>query len=386
MIPYGRQHIEQEEIDAVSEVLQSDFITQGPKVPLFEAKVIKAVGGKYAVAVNSATSGLHIACLALGFGRDKLLWTSPNSFVASSNVALLCGGNVDFVDIDPGTLNMSVTQLRKKLEQAEKASALPDIVMPVHFGGEPCDMREIHNLAKQYGFAIIEDASHAIGAHYQDTRIGDCRYSDITVFSFHPVKIITTAEGGVAMTNDAGLAEKMAMLRTHGVTRDTDLFVGDADGPWSFQQLELGLNYRMTDIQAALGAIQISRLEAFIERRQVLAKQYDALLKNLPVISQVRHVDNRSSLHLYVVRIDPDATDVSRKQAFAGMRSGGVGVNVHYIPIHTHPYYQKLGFNAGDFPQAENYYAQALTLPLYPDLSDEEQLKVVATLKQVLDG
>ena len=381
MIPYGKQTISQADIDAVVSVLQSDFLTQGSQVPAFEKAISDYCGAKFAVAVNSATSALHIACLALGVGQGDVVWTSPITFVASSNCAIYCGADVDFVDIDPKTFNMSIDRLREKLQSAKRENKLPKVVIPVHLCGEPCDMQAIGQLAQEFGFKVIEDASHAIGAEYHGEKVGNCAYSDITVFSFHPVKIITTAEGGLATTNNPELANKMAQLRSHGITRNPDEMVGDSDGAWYYQQIDLGFNYRMTEMQAALGLSQLQRLDEFVARRQILAKQYDELLKDLPVTLPFRQPENRSALHLYPILLEAK----HRKQIFDYLRSHDIGVNVHYIPVPTQPYYRKrFGFQAGDFPCAENYYAQAMSLPLYFSLSDDEQQQVVKTLQQAI--
>lgn len=385
MIPYGRQHITQADIDAVVDVLKSPFLTQGSQVPAFEQAIANYTGASYGVAVNSATSALHIACLALGLGQGDWLWTVPNTFVASANCGLYCGAQVDFVDIDPVTLNMSVDALSKKLALAKAENRLPKVVIPVHFSGEPCDMASIHALSQQYGFAIIEDASHAIGGKYQGKPIGNGEYSDITVFSFHPVKIITTAEGGLATTNRADLAEKMQLLRSHGVTRDTNLMTQASEGGWYYQQVDLGFNYRMTELQAALGVSQMTLLDTFIARRHQLAKRYDELLKDLPIILPTRHPENGSALHLYPIQIKAESGK-TRKQVFDYLRANDIGVNVHYIPVHTQPYYQAMGFAAGDFPNSEAYYQAAISLPLYYDLTEAEQDTVVAVLTQALIG
>ena len=382
MIPYGRQDIRQQDIDAVVAVLQSDFLTQGPQVPAFEQAVAAYCGAKYAVAVNSATSALHLACLALGLGPGDWLWTSPITFTASANCALYCGAQVDFVDIDPHTLNMSVAALRAKLALAKQQQRLPKVVVPVHLCGQPCDMAAIHALAQEYGFAIIEDASHAIGARHQQQPVGSCRYSDITVFSFHPVKIITTAEGGMALTNQAHLAEKMALLRSHGITRDPAQMTQPADGAWYYQQVDLGFNYRMTELQAALGLSQLTRLDEYIEQRHALARRYHQALAALPLTLPQQHPDAYSAYHLYVVRLH----DASRRRAvFDALRQDGIGVNVHYIPVHTQPYYrQRFGFKLGDFAEAERYYQAALSLPMYPQLSDVDFEQVCDSLRRVL--
>jgi UDP-4-amino-4,6-dideoxy-N-acetyl-beta-L-altrosamine transaminase len=386
MIPYGRQDISQEDIDAVVAVLKSDFLTQGPAVPAFEAAVMSATHAPFAVAVSSATAALHIACLALDLGPGDLFWTVPNTFVASSNAALYCGATVDFVDTDPRTYCMSIEALRAKLEAADKTGTLPKVVMPVHFGGQSCAMRDIHALAQKYGFRIIEDASHAIGATYRDGMVGDCRFSDICVFSFHPVKIVTTAEGGICTTRDADLATRLSELRSHGITRDPSRMHGESEGPWYYQQIALGLNYRITDMQAALGASQMTRLQPFIAERHRLAKRYDALLANLPVVTPWQHPDSHSALHLYPVRLRLDRISRTRREVFDAMRTGGIGVNVHYIPVHLQPYYRNMGFNPGQFPEAEAYYSEALSIPLYATLTDAQQDMVVAVLKDALVG
>lgn len=384
MIPYGRQDITQADIDAVIEVLRSDFLTQGPMVPRFEQSVAGHVGVRHALAVNSATSALHIACLALGLGQGDWLWTSPITFVASANCALYCGAQVDFVDIDPHTYNLSPSALAAKLEVAEREGKLPKVVVAVHLCGQPCDMQAIAELAWRYGFKVIEDASHAIGGKYQGEFIGNCRYSDITVFSFHPVKIITTAEGGMALTNDAVLAESMALLRSHGITRDPQQMTHEADGPWYYQQIGLGFNYRMTELQAALGVSQMERLDQYVARRHQLAERYDKLLADLPVVTPWQHPDSYSGLHLYVVRLQLDKLRVTHAQVFAALREQGIGVNLHYIPVHTQPHYQRMGFQAGDFPEAERYYAEAISLPMFQTMSEEQQDVVVAALHKAL--
>lgn len=384
MIPYGRQDISQADIDAVVAVLQSDFLTQGPQVPAFEAAVAEYCGVSHALAVNSATSALHIACLALGLGPGDRLWTSPITFVASANCALYCGAEVDFVDIDPRTYNLCPEALERKLTEAESQGRLPKIVVPVHLCGQPCDMRRIHELAQRFGFKVIEDASHAIGGRYQGQPIGNCRYSDITVFSFHPVKIITTAEGGMALTNDAVLAERMALLRSHGITRDSAQMTHAADGPWYYQQIELGFNYRMTELQAALGLSQLQRLDQFVARRHELAARYDRLLAELPVVTPWQHPDSYSGLHLYVIRLRLDKIDRRHRQVFEALREQGIGVNLHYIPVHTQPYYAQMGFSSGDYPEAERYYAEAISLPMYAIMTEAQQDEVVRALKRAV--
>ncbi len=382
MIPYGRQDITQADVDAVVEVLRSDFLTQGPAVPQFEKAVADHCGARHAVAVNSATSALHIACLALGLGPGDWLWTTPVTFVASANCGLYCGAQVDFVDIDPRTFNLSVERLADKLAQAEKLGRLPKVLVPVHLCGQPCDMAAIHALSQQYGFKVIEDASHAIGGRYRNEPIGNGRYSDITVFSFHPVKIVTTAEGGMAVTNDPELAHKMNLLRSHGITREPERMTHAPDGPWYYQQVELGFNYRMTELQAALGVSQMTRLDAYVARRHAIASRYDEALAALPLTTPWQHPDGYSGLHLYVIRLQLDRIGRSHREVFESLRAQGIGVNLHYIPVHTQPYYQQMGFKVGDFPQAERYYAEAISLPMYPGLTDAQQDAVVRTLSE----
>lgn len=384
MIPYGRQDITPADVEAVLEVLQSDFLTQGPMVPRFEQSVTDHVGARHGIATNSATAALHLACLALGLGPGDRLWTTPITFVASANCGLYCGADVDFVDIDPRTYNLCPEALARKLEHAERQGRLPKVVVPVHLCGQSCDMQAIHALAQRYGFKVIEDASHAIGGKYRGRFVGDCRYSDISVFSFHPVKIVTTAEGGMAVTNDPALAERMALLRSHGITRDQKDMTHQADGPWYYQQIELGYNYRMTELQAALGVSQMQRLDEYVARRHDLAHRYDVALKALPVTTPWQHPDTYSGLHLYVIRLQPDHITKSRLQVFTELRDAGIGVNVHYIPVHTQPHYRRMGFDAGNFPQAERYYAQAISLPMFPTLTEQQQDEVIATLGSVL--
>lgn len=383
MIPYGRQSISRADIDAVTSVLRSDFLTQGPQVPAFENKVRDATTAKHAVAVNSATSALHIACLALGAGPGDIVWTSPISFVASSNCALYTGANVDFVDIDPATFNMSAAALQQKLEETKAAGGrLPKIVIPVHLCGQSADMAEIGALAKTYGFKVVEDASHAIGASYQGSPVGDCAHSDICVFSFHPVKIVTTAEGGVCTTQDGNLAQQLELLRSHGVTRAPELMTHDSHGPWYYQQVTLGLNYRMTELQAALGVSQMDRLVSFVESRNRLAERYDERLKGLPIDLPFRHKDRVSAFHLYVIQLTLDEIQCSHRQVFEALREAGLGVNLHYIPIHTQPYYRDMGFTDGQFPQAEHYYSRSISIPLFHGMSEVQQDEVVRVLTE----
>ena len=386
MIPYGRQDITQADIDAVVDVLKSDFLTQGPVIPKFEKAIAKHCGAKHAVAVNSATSALHIACLALGLEKGDRLWTTPITFVASANCGLYCGAEVDFVDIDPKSYNMSVKALAVKLEKAKKNNTLPKVLVPVHLCGQMCEMQAIHELSQEYGFHIIEDASHAVGGRYQGKPTGNCQYSDITVFSFHPVKIITTGEGGIALTNDTELTQKMELLRSHGVTRDENSMTESSHGDWYYQQIELGFNYRMTDIQAALGLSQLDRLDDYVAKRHQIAARYNELLSELPIVIPWQHPDSYSGLHLYVIRLKLDLISITHKQVFDALRESGIGVNLHYIPVHTQPYYKKMGFEPGNFPQAEKYYSEAISLPMFPTLSEQEQDKVVEALKQVLKG
>jgi UDP-4-amino-4,6-dideoxy-N-acetyl-beta-L-altrosamine transaminase len=382
MIPYGRQDITQADIDAVIGVLQSDFLTQGQEVNFFEEKIAKYCDAKYAVAVNSATSALHIACLALGLREKDLVWTTPITFVASANCALYCGAQIDFVDINPVTLNLCINALAEKLEKSKSLGRLPKIVIPVHFAGTPCDMEAIYLLSKKYGFKIIEDASHAIGARYQGEVVGKCQFSDITIFSFHPVKIITTGEGGAAVTNQSKLADKMSMLRSHGITRDPMHMSRTPVGPWYYEQNFLGFNYRMTDIQAALGISQMNRLDKYISRRHEISDRYSQLLIDLPVTLPLPSRD--SALHLYVIRLNLEAIKKSFLEIFNAIRAGGVGVNVHYIPVHLQPYFSRLGFSVGDFPEAEKYYKEAISIPIYPKLTEAELIKVSSVIKSAI--
>jgi len=382
MIPYARQAISQADIDAVVAVLRSDWLTQGPMIERFECGVADYCGAAYAVAVNSATSALHLACLALGLGLDDWLWTSPNTFVASANCALYCGAQVDFVDIDPHSYNLSTVALAAKLEWAAARGVLPKIVIPVHFAGQPCAMQEIRALAEQYGFAVIEDASHALGATYHDEPVGNCQYSDITVFSFHAVKMITTGEGGMALTNRPEVAERLRLLRSHGITRDPVKMRREPDGPWYYEQTVLGWNYRMTDFQAALGISQLEQLDVFLARRRELVDRYDGHLADLPLVRPCRDPQTQSAWHLYVVLIESHSPN--RRQVFDRLRQQGIGVNVHYIPVYTQPYYRSLGFKPSDYPEAAQYYREAISLPLFAGLTNADQDQVVASLREIL--
>lgn len=380
MIPYGRQSISEADIEAVARVLRSDFLTQGPAVPWFEQALAAYCGVPHALAVNSATSALHIACRALGLGPGDRLWTSPNTFVASANCARYCGAEVDFIDIDPRSYNLGVPALEAKLERARKDGRLPRIVIPVHFAGQSCEMREIGALARHYGFSVIEDASHAVGADYDLGKVGDCRYADATVFSFHPVKIITTGEGGLVTTRDPALAQRMNLLRSHGITRDAAQMHGAPDGAWYYEQIDLGFNYRMTDIQAALGSSQLERLDAFVARRRALVARYHERLIALPLLRPSASPSGVPSWHLYVVQVE------NRRAVFEAMRAAGIGVNVHYVPVYLQPYYRALGFAPGHCPLAEQYYARALSLPLHADLSEADQDRVIAALAAALES
>jgi len=396
MIPYGYQDISQADIDAVVEVLHSDFLTQGPMVPHFEETVANYCDAKHAVAVNSATSALHIACLALDLGPGDWLWTSPNTFLASANCALYCGAKVDFVDIDPCTYNLCVNKLEVKLQQAEKEGRLPKIVIPVHFAGQPCDMLAIHALSKKYGFKIIEDASHAIGASYvigqkevmwqsAQIKVGSCAHSDITVFSFHPVKIITTGEGGMATTNDSKVAERLKRLRTHGIVNKPELMQPRSENEiWNYQQIELGFNYRMTELQAALGVSQMINLDGFIKRRHAIASEYEKEFASLPIITPFQNSGVRSSYHLYPIRIRESLCGKTQHQVYHELHTAGIRTNLHYIPVHLQPYYLNMGFCPGDFPEAEAYFRETLTLPLFTTLSEHEQNFVVSTIKKLI--
>lgn len=377
-IPYSRQCIDREDIAAVTEVLSSPYLTQGPAGPAFEAAFAERHAARHAMAVSNATAALHIACLALSVGPGSRVWTSPISFVASANCALMCGATIDFVDIDPVTRNMSLEALAARLERADREGHLPDVVIPVDFAGLPCDLAEMRLLARRYGFRILEDASHATGAEYLGHPVGSA-YADVTVFSFHAVKIVTSAEGGMVVTQDEGIAERLRLLRSHGITRDPSAMQGPCEGPWYYEQVALGYNYRLTDLQSALGLSQLSRLEEWQEARTRLADRYDALLADTPLVLPARRADRKSAWHLYAVEL-ADGAPASRLSVFEAMREAGIGVNVHYIPIHLQPHYATLGFARGDFPAAEAYYARALSLPLFPAMSEEQQDRVVEVL------
>ena len=381
MIYYGHQHITNEDIEAVREVLTSEFLTQGPAVERFEQSVSGYCGAAYAVAVTNATAALHIACQAAGLGKGDVLWTSPVTFVASANCARYCGADVDFVDIDDKTYNMSVAALEKKLKTAKK---LPKVVVPVHLAGQSCAMQRIWELSREYGFTVIEDASHAIGGSYQNDQVGSCTYSDMTVFSFHPVKIITTGEGGMVLTNRQELCDALQLYRSHGITRDPSRMTRGADEPWYYEQIALGCNYRMTDLQAALGASQMTKLDAFVARRRQLVQRYHEKLNGLPIRTPYCLPEANPAWHLYIVRLDLDHVKKSKQEIFAGMKEHGVMLNLHYIPVHLQPYYRDLGFGDGDFPVSEQYYREALTLPLYYDLTDAQQDAIIAALRDVL--
>ncbi|KPA88668.1 UDP-4-keto-6-deoxy-N-acetylglucosamine 4-aminotransferase [Pseudomonas asplenii] len=386
MIPYGRQNLDQADIDAVVAVLQSDWLTQGPTIERFESALAARCQASHAIAVCNATAALHIACLAAGLGPGDWLWTSPNTFLASANCGLYCGAQVDFVDIDPSTWNLDVAALKRKLRVAEQAGNLPRVVVAVAFSGQSCDMRAIAQLAREYGFILIEDASHAVGASYAASPVGSGRFADMTVFSFHPVKIITTAEGGMVLTNRPELAEHLRRLRSHGMTRDPAQMSEPSHGPWYYQQIELGFNYRITDIQAALGLSQLNRLDTFIARRRYLAERYQRLLADLPVTLPGLQPEAESAWHLYVIRLQLERIGITHREVFEALRAAGIGVNLHYIPVHLQPYYRELGFAEGDFPEAERYYAEAISLPMYPDLGDEQQNYVIDQLRRILNS
>lgn len=366
------------------DVLGSDWLTQGPAVGRFEQAVADYCGVRFGVAVNSGTSALHLACLATGFGKGDLLWTTPNTFVASANCALYCGGQVDFVDIDPVTWNLSPERIEQKFEEAAKSGEFPKVLVPVHFAGRPCDIARIAELARRYGVSVIEDASHALGASYRGTRVGGCTYSEMAVLSFHPVKIITSGEGGMVLTDREDLYERLVLLRSHGITRDPSLMEDETHGPWYYQQIDLGFNYRMTDIQAALGRSQLARVDAFVARRRDLANRYAVGLRDLPLTLPGEDGDDWSSWHLYVIRLRLEEIRKGRRQVFEELRQAGIAVNLHYIPVHTQPYYRRMGFRWGDFPESERYYREAISLPMYYELMEAEQDYVMATLREIL--
>ncbi len=380
MIPYGRQEITEADIAAVQDVLRSDFITQGQAVPDFEFALAKTCKAKFAVATSSATAALHLSCLALGVKTDDWVWTSPNTFAASANCALYCGAQIDFVDIDERTYNLCALKLEEKLIAAEKNNCLPKVLIVVHFSGQPCDLKAVRALSLKYGFKVVEDASHAVGAQYDGEPIGACIYSDITVFSFHPVKIITTGEGGAVLTNDASVARRIELLRSHGITRDSAELEANAPQPWHYEQQHLGYNYRMTDIQAALGISQLGRLPGYISKRHEIAQRYELALAGQDLLTPWQHPTGHSSYHLFVIRIPGPATGDRRNRIGRALRSAGIQVNLHYIPVHLHPFYKQLGFKLGAFPAAEQYYSQALSLPMYPTLTTREQDSVVEHL------
>ncbi|MCP4265413.1 MAG: UDP-4-amino-4,6-dideoxy-N-acetyl-beta-L-altrosamine transaminase [Candidatus Brocadiaceae bacterium] len=383
-IPYSRQSIDEEDIAAVCLALRSDWLTQGPKIKEFEEALAGYCGAKFAIAVSSGTAALHIACLAVGLGKNDVLWTSPNTFAASANCALYCGAKLGFVDIDPRTYNMSIDVLETKLIKSLETKSLPKVVVPVHFAGQATDLERLQHLSREYKFNIIEDACHAFGGTYKGSKIGSCNFSDMAVFSFHPVKSVTTGEGGAILTDNEELYQKLIRLRTHGITRNSEYMEGESEGPWYYQQIELGMNYRITDIQAALGVSQINRIDSFVARRHELARRYNEKLSGLPVVIPYQVTDAYSAFHLYVIRLRLSEIQKTRKEVFVELQQKGIGVNVHYIPVHTHPYYRKLGFSYGQFPEAEKYYQEAITLPLYPSLSDKEQDYVIASLHEIL--
>lgn len=384
VIPYGRQLIDEDDIAAVVAVLRSDWLTQGPAIERFERKVADYCGVKYAVAVANGTAALHIAAAAIDLKSGDRLWTSPNTFVASANCARYLGTDVDFVDIDPRTYNMSVARLEEELDAAAETGCLPKVIVPVHFSGQSCEMEAIAALAQRHGIAVLEDAAHAIGASYRGRPVGSCAFSDLAIFSFHPVKIITTAEGGMVVTNRTDLYERLLLLRSHGITREPKLMEAENHGPWYYQQVELGWNYRLTDLQAALGESQMNKLDTFVARRAAIARRYDELLRDLPLVTPWQHPDTANAWHLYVIRLRLDRIKKTRRQVVEELRAVGIGVQIHYIPVHTQPYYRRLGFRDGDFPEAEKYYAETISLPMFAGLTDEDQERVVETLQCVL--
>ena len=384
-IPYGHQSLSETDYESVLDVLKSDFLTQGDTVPKFEASIAEYVSSKYGVATNSGTTALHIACKALGLEENDWLWTSPNSFVASSNAALYCGAKIDFIDIDSNTYNLDINVLKTKLEEAETKNQLPKIIMPVHFAGQSCEMKQIKDLSEKYGFYIIEDAAHALGGQYLGKNIGDCSYSDVCVFSFHPVKSITTAEGGMAVTNNQELFESMQSLRTHGMKRRNLSKNNDLHGPWISEMTQLGFNYRMNDIQAALGISQLNRLDQFISKRNEIANYYTSELSHLPLSIQEIQRDCYSAFHLYVVRLQLEKTNKTRDQFMEKLLDFGIGASIHYQPIHLHPFYEQMGFKKGDFPMAEEYYKRAISIPMFPDLKKSELKYIVECISEALN-
>ena len=384
MIPYAKQSITEQDIDAVVQVLRSDFITQGPIVSQFEKAVADYCSAQYSIAVSNGTAALHLACLALGVSSGDIVWTSPNTFVASANCALYCGAVVDFVDIDSITYNMSLEALKKKLQDAQQNDCLPKVLIAVHFAGQSCEMKEIKALSEQYGFMIIEDAAHALGGDYLGQKIGSCLYSHITSVSFHPAKMVTTGEGGMLLTNESELAYSIEQLRSHGITKNTENMTHESYGDWYYQQLNLGFNYRITDLQAALGLSQLQRLNEFVNKRRQLVQSYNTQLAGLSITIPWQHPDSQSCWHLYVIRLKLKKITKNRKEVFDQLRQSGIGVHVHYIPVHTQPYYQQLGFNRGDFPESETYYEEALTLPLYVDLTETDINFITQKLRDIL--
>ena len=384
MIPYGRQEISKDDIKSVLKILKSDWLTQGPNVQMFEDLVAERVGADFAVACNSATSALHLACKSLDLKKGDIVWTSPNSFVASANAAIYCGAKVDFVDIDPHTYNLSIEKLEKKLIYAKKKNCLPKIIIPVHFAGQSCDMRRIHKLSKRYKFKIIEDASHAIGSSYENQKVGNCKYSSITVFSFHPVKIITTAEGGIATTNNRKIAERLIRDRSHGITRNkTNFKKNSKDEIWNYQQVDIGFNYRMNDIQAGLGISQLKKLDEFIQKRHQIVNFYNSELSSLGICLPYQHIKTYSSYHLYPIRVSKKKGGINQRKLFDYLRGNNIGVNLHYIPIYRHPYFRDLGFKKGYCEEAENHFKEVISLPIFSNLRKQEQKFVIESIKEI---
>jgi UDP-4-amino-4,6-dideoxy-N-acetyl-beta-L-altrosamine transaminase len=380
-LPYGSHLITEQDIAAVTSALLSPQITQGPLVPQFESEVASLIECQYAVAFNSATSALHVACLALDLCPGDWLWTSPTTFVASANCALYCGANIDFVDIDIRSGLMDTALLEHKLKIAKSQNKLPKIIIPVHLSGTSCDMQKISSLSSEYGFSVIEDASHAIGASYRSQPVGSCLYSDICIFSFHPVKIITTAEGGLASTNSSILHRRMQELRSHGITKDTSKFINKNSPPWAYEQQYLGMNYRLSELHAALGISQLSRLSNIVDRRNELLVRYKQSLSDLPLTFLEIPTDCRSSVHLCIVRFD-DELPATQLNFYNYFHQNNIGVQVHYTPVHLQPYYQSLGFKSGDFPNSERYAQSSMSLPLYPSISDSDFLRVVKLTRE----